>query len=248
MDEIPFEKFEKLGISKQDFLAMPKELADTVVNGRVTPLMNTRIHAENGKVIEMHMKLQLTRDDNGNVLLQTYPMRKQIDNAYNLTDRELKKVGEGNVIKKEVTENGEKKVKFIQLDQETKSLISRNVATVKLANKLRDMEKINDIELGANQKQAAQEGKPLELNVGDQKVTVGVDLREPQGFKIVNGDMKEWERQMKIKYDEEHEGFMGYVQTDENRWEYRQVVERLSGKQNAEIKEKEDIKIGGLKL
>ena len=53
---------------------------------------------------------------------------------------------------------------------------------------------------------------------------------------------------MKIKYDEEHEGFMGYVQTDENRWEYRQVVERLSGKQNAEIKEKEDIKIGGLKL
>ena len=248
MDEIPFEKFEKLGISKQDFLAMPKELADTVVNGRVTPLMNTRIHAENGKVIEMHMKLQLTRDDNGNVLLQTYPMRKQIDNAYNLTDRELKKVEEGNVIKKEVTEDGEKKVKFIQLDQETKSLISRNVATVKLANKLRDMEKINDIELGANQKQAAQEGKPLELNVGDQKVTVGVDLREPQGFKIVNGDMKEWERQMKIKYDEEHEGFMGYVQTDENRWEYRQVVERLSGKQNAEIKEKADIKIGGLKL
>ena len=248
MDEIPFEKFEKLGISKQDFLAMPKELADTVVNGRVTPLMNTRIHAENGKVIEMHMKLQITRDDNGNVLLQTYPMRKQIDNAYNLTDRELKKVEEGNVIKKEVTEDGEKKVKFIQLDQETKSLISRNVATVKLANKLRDMEKINDIELGANQKQAAQEGKPLELNVGDQKVTVGVDLREPQGFKIVNGDMKEWERQMKIKYDEEHEGFMGYVQTDENRWEYRQVVERLSGKQNAEIKEKEDIKIGGLKL
>jgi len=248
MDEIPFEKFEKLGISKQDFLAMPKELADTVVNGRVTPLMNTRIHAENGKVIEMHMKLQLTRDDNGNVLLQTYPMRKQIDNAYNLTDRELKKVEEGNVIKKEVTEDGEKKVKFIQLDQETKSLISRNVATVKLANKLRDMEKINDIELGANQKQAAQEGKPLELNVGDQKVTVGVDLREPQGFKIVNGDMKEWERQMKIKYDEEHEGFMGYVQTDENRWEYRQVVERLSGKQNAEIKKKEDIKIGGLKL
>jgi hypothetical protein len=248
MDEIPFEKFEKLGISKQDFLAMPKELADTVVNGRVTPLMNTRIHAENGKVIEMHMKLQLTRDDNGNVLLQTYPMRKQIDNAYNLTDRELKKVEEGNVIKKEVTEDGEKKVKFIQLDQETKSLISRNVATVKLANKLRDMEKINDIELGANQKQAAQEGKPLELNVGDQKVTVGVDLREPQGFKIVNGDMKEWERQMKIKDDEEHEGFMGYVQTDENRWEYRQVVERLSGKQNAEIKEKEDIKIGGLKL
>jgi hypothetical protein len=246
MDEIPFEKFEKLGISKQDFLAMPKELADTVVNGRVTPLMNTRIHAENGKVIEMHMKLQLTRDDNGNVLLQTYPMRKQIDNAYNLTDRELKKVEEGNVIKKEVTEDGEKKVKFIQLDQETKSLISRNVATVKLANKLRDMEKINDIELGANQKQAAQEGKPLELNVGDQKVTVGVDLREPQGFKVVNGDMEECERQKKIKFDLENEGYMGYIQSDKNGWEYRHYVDEQTGV--TAFRNKSEKKSSGLKL
>lgn len=249
MDEIPFEKFEKLGICKQDFLAMPKELADTILNGRVTPLLNTRFHADNGKVIEMRLKLQLTHNENGKVLLQTYPIRKQIDNAYNLTDRELKKVEEGIVIKKEVSEEGEKKVKFIQLDKETKSLISRNVATVRLANKLRDMEKINDIELGTNQKQAAQEGKPIELNVGDQKVTVGVDLREPQGFKVVNGDMKEWEKQMKIKYDEEHEGFMGYVKTDENRWEYQQVVNKLSGKYNAEtIEKKDEIKIGGMKL
>lgn len=249
MDEIPFEKFEKLGISKHDFIAMPKELADTVLNGRVTPLMQAKIQADNGKVIEMYMKLQLTRDDDGKVLLQTYPMRKQIDNEFNLTNRELKKVEEGNVIKKEVTEDGEKKVKFIQLDQETKSLISRNIATVKLANKLRDMEKINDIELGSNQKQAAQEGKPIELNVGDQKVTVGVDLREPQGFKVVNGDMKEWERQMMIKYDDEHEGFMGYVQTDENRWEYQKIVDLQSGKRNSvTIEKKEEVKIGGMKM
>ena len=249
MDEIPFEKFEKLGISKHDFIVMPKELADTVLNGRVTPLMQAKIQADNGKVIEMYMKLQLTRDDDGKVLLQTYPMRKQIDNEFNLTNRELKKVEEGNVIKKEVTEDGEKKVKFIQLDQETKSLISRNIATVKLANKLRDMEKINDIELGSNQKQAAQEGKPIELNVGDQKVTVGVDLREPQGFKVVNGDMKEWERQMMIKYDDEHEGFMGYVQTDENRWEYQKIVDLQSGKRNSvTIEKKEEVKIGGMKM
>jgi hypothetical protein len=111
------------------------------------------------------------------------------------------------------------------------------------------MEKVNDIELGTNQKQAAVEGKPVELSVGDQKVTVGVDLREPQGFKIVNGDMKEWERQLKIRYDNEHEGFMGYVMTDENRWEYQQVINRLSRKDDQDISLKKEEKISsGLKL
>ena len=111
------------------------------------------------------------------------------------------------------------------------------------------MEKINDIELGTNQKQAAMEGKPVELAVGDQKVTVGVDLKEPQGFKVVGGDMKEWERQMKIRYDHEHEGFMGYVMTDENRWEYQKVVEKLSHQEERQRSEKkEEKKSSGLKL
>ncbi len=42
---------------------------------------------------------------------------------------------------------------------------------------------MKDIEQGANQKEALQEGKPVELALGDTKLTVGVDLREPQGFK-----------------------------------------------------------------
>ena len=120
---------------------------------------------------------------------------------------------------------------------------------MKVSEKLKDMEKINDIELGTNQKQAAVEGKPVELAVGDQKVTVGVDLKEPQGFKVVSGDMKEWERQMKIKYDHEHEGFMGYVMTDENRWEYQKVVDKLTQKEDHQLSQKkEEKKSSGLKL
>ena len=152
-------------------------------------------------------------------------------------------------MKREVREDGVRKQKFIQLDKETNALITRDSATVKILDKLREMEKVNDIELGTNQKQAAVEGKPVELSVGDQKVTVGVDLREPQGFKIVNGDMKEWERQLKIRYDNEHEGFMGYVMTDENRWEYQQVINRLSRKDDQDISlKKEEKKSSGLKL
>ncbi|MBF1075050.1 MAG: DUF3945 domain-containing protein, partial [Prevotellaceae bacterium] len=132
----------------------------------------------------------------------------------------------GKVIRKEVDVEGERKVRFIQLDKETNSLMHRDVASVPIEVELQTRDKVKDIDLGANQKEALQEGKPVELSLGDTKVTVGVDLREPQGFKVVNGDMKEWERLQQMRYDDTHEDFIGYVMTDENRWEYQKVVER----------------------
>ena len=232
-EEIPYEKLEKIGITRKGVLSMPKEIIEPLVNGQVTPLIMTRYKADNGKVIEMPMKLQLERGEKGDVRLMTYQVQ----------------VKNGKAVRKEVNEDGVRKQKYIQLDQETKSLILKDAAAVRITEKLREMEKIKDIGLGENQKQAAIEGKPIELSVGDQKVTVGVDLREPQGFKVVNGDMQEWERQMKIRYDNEHEGFMGYVQTDENRWEYQKVVDRLSSKEETSVSQKkEEKKSSGLKL
>ena len=248
-EEIPYDKLEKLGISRRAFLSMPKDLVDPIINGKVSPILKAHIKAKNGKTMEIPMKIQLSRDDDGSIKLLTYQRTKQIQNDFELTPRELERVKNGEVIRKELEENGIRKMKFIQLDCETNALIPKSVARVRIAEKLRDMEKIKDIELGANQKQAAQEGKPIQLNVGDQPVTVGVDLREPQGFKVVNGDMEEWNRQKKIKYDLEHEGYMGYVQTDENRWEYQKFVDKQTNKESVQTTlKKEEKKSSGLKL
>lgn len=248
-EEIPYDKLEKLGISRRAFLSMPKDLVDPIINGKVSPILKAHIKAKNGKTMEIPMKIQLSRDDDGSIKLLTYQRTKQIQNDFELTPRELERVKNGEVIRKELEEDGIRKMKFIQLDSETNALIPKSVARVRIAEKLRDMEKIKDIELGANQKQAAQEGKPIQLNVGDQPVTVGVDLREPQGFKVVNGDMEEWNRQKKIKYDLEHEGYMGYVQTDENRWEYQKFVDKQTNKESVQTTlKKEEKKSSGLKL
>ena len=248
-EEIPYDKLEKLGIKRRAFLSMPKDLVDPIINGKVSPILKAHIKAKNGKTMEIPMKIQLSRDDDGSIKLLTYQRTKQIQNDFELTPRELERVKNGEVIRKELEEDGIRKMKFIQLDCETNALIPKSVARVRIAEKLRDMEKIKDIELGANQKQAAQEGKPIQLNVGDQPVTVGVDLREPQGFKVVNGDMEEWNRQKKIKYDLEHEGYMGYVQTDENRWEYQKFVDKQTNKESVQTSlKKEEKKSSGLKL
>lgn len=247
-EEIPYEKLEKLGIDRRAFLSMPKELVDPIINGRVSPIIRAKFKTRYGKIMEIPMKIQLTRDDDGSVKLQTYQRTVEVQNDYCLTPHELERVKNGEVIRKELEEDGIRKMKFVQLDSETNALIQRSVARTRIAEKLRDMEKINDIELGTNQKQAAQEGKPIQLNVGDQPVTVGVDLREPQGFKVVNGDMQEWDRQQKIKYDLEHEGYMGYVQTEENRWDYKKYVDEQSHKGIDQTVKKDKKKTSGLKL
>lgn len=225
-EELPYEKLAKLGIDEEKLRTMPKELTVTLLEGRITPLFVARVTVADGNVISLPLKAQMQRDEEGRILLMTYPVRKELANDLQLTNAELERVGGGEVIRKEVEENGERKIKFVQRDKATNSLMYRNVASVPIEEKIRDIEKIKDIELGANQRQAIKDGKPIELSLDDTKVTVGVDLREPQGFKVVNGDLMEWERQQQTRYDNAHEEFMGYVMTDENRWEIRKVVER----------------------
>ena len=111
------------------------------------------------------------------------------------------------------------------------------------------MEKVNNIELGMQQKQQVREGKPVELNVGGEKVSVGIDLKEQQGFKLVKGDMKEWERQQKLRYDEIHPEYLGLVMTDKNRWEYQKVVDRQSVERaNSLSPSRKETKANSLKL
>lgn len=220
------EKLMQLGIDREKLELMPDGLKVPLLCGEVTPVFVANMETSNGKVIQLPLKPQLVLDENNQVMLITYPLRKKIANELGLSPSELQRVQSNDVIRKEVDVEGERKVRFIQLDKETNSLMHRDVTSVLIEAELQTRDKVKDIDLGANQKEALQEGKPVELSLGDTKVTVGVDLREPQGFKVVNGDMKEWERLQQMRYDDAHEDFMGYVMTDENRWEFQKVVER----------------------
>ena len=230
----------QLGIDSEKLELMPDALKVPLLRGEVTPVFVANMETANGKVIQLPLKAQFELDENNQVQLMTYPVRKEIANELGLNPSELQRVQSGDVVRKEVHVEGERKVRFIQLDKETNSLMHRDVTSVPIESELLTRDKVKDIELGANQKEALQEGKPVELSLGDTKVTVGVDLREPQGFKVVNGDMKEWERLQQMRYDDAHEDFMGYVMTDENRWEYQKVMERqaIMGKQSESVKRK----------
>lgn len=249
---LPYEKLALLGIDRKKADSLPQEVKEKLASGEVTPLMKVSISAKNGEVITLPLKLQMTLDKNGNPALMAYPVRAVLETERNrdlrLTDQEAERLRKGEVVQKAVDVNGEKTQQYLQLDPETKSVIHRKVTEVRLEQKLKDMEKINDVELGTQQKQQVREGKPIELNVGGEKVSVGVDLKEPQGFRMIKGDLKEWERQQKIRYDELHPEFVGLVQTDKNRWEYQQVVDRQSRERALKFGSVKEEKSKGLKL
>ena len=231
-DLLPYEKLAILGIDREKADSLPMEVKVKLMAGEVTPIMQVSINARNGSIITMPMKLQMTTDKNGASALIAYPVRAELDRErnkiLNLTQQEVERLARGEVIQKAINVNGEKTQQYLQLDPETKSVIHKRVTDIKLEQRLKDMEKVNDIELGTQQKQQVREGKPVELNVGGKKVSVGIDLKEQQGFKLIKGDMKEWERQQKLRYDEIHPEYLGLVMTDKNRWEYQKVVDKQS--------------------
>lgn len=231
-EALPYEKLALLGIDREKADKLPQEVKQKLVSGEVTPLMQVSINARNGDVITLPLKLQMIEGKNGEPALIAYPVKAELEVERNsilrLTEQEAERLRRGDVIQKAIDINGEKTQHYLQLDPETKSIIQRKVNDIKVEQRIKDMEKVNDIELGTQQKQQVRDGKPAELNVGGEKVTVGIDLKEPQGFRVVKGDMKEWERQQKLRYDELHPEYIGLVQTDKNAWEYKQVVDRHS--------------------
>ena len=225
---LPYEKLVVLGIDREKADSLPADVKEKLASGEVTPLLQVSIRAQNGDVITLPLKLQRNK-------------------ALLLTDQEAERLTKGEVIQKAVEVRGEKTQQYLQLDPETKSVVHRRVTDIQLEQKLKDMEKLNDIELGTQQKQQIREGKPVELNVGGEKVSVGVDLKEPQGFKVIQGDLKEWERQQKLRYDEQHPEYLGLVMTDKNRWEYRQVVDKQSQERAVRFGSAKEEKSKGLK-
>lgn len=200
---LPYEKLAILGIDREKADSLPMEVKEKLMAGEVTPIMQVSINARNGSIITMPMKLQMTTDKNGAPALIAYPVRAELDRernkVLNLTQQEAERLARGEVIQKAVNVNGEKTQQYLQLDPETKSVIHRRVTDIKLEQRLKDMEKVNDIELGMQ-----------------------------QGFRLIKGDMKEWERQQKLRYDEIHPEYLGLVMTDKNRWEYQKVVDKQS--------------------
>ena len=123
-EEIPYKKLEKIGIDRKSILQMPKELIEPLLGGRQTPLIQAAFKTTEGKIMQIPLKLQLVRDKEGNASIMVFPARKEVNNDIKLSPYELERLQKGEILKKEVNNDGTRRVKFIQLDRETNKAVS----------------------------------------------------------------------------------------------------------------------------
>lgn len=234
--EIPYFDFLKLGKSQRDILNMPKTMLEKLMKGEITPIMELRPKGRGGTEVPLLAKVQIVRDQKGNPTLRVYPVAPQIINSMHLREDEIQQLKDGKTILKEQRSNEARKLMYIELDPETNHLITADAKRLKINERISNIQNelkmngisnVKDIELGENQKQQIREGKPVELVIGDKKVTVGVSLKDAQGFKVMQGDMEEWKRTQEVKWDMANPGKIGFWKTDQNRWEYEESITKF---------------------
>lgn len=237
--EIPYEQLQVIGLSKEVVDTLPEDFMRKLREGELTPIIQLRKISEDGtREAEMPVKLRLS-GNNGE--LEVYPLNSQLRNTINVSPESFRRLEEGEVL----NIRGE----YIQRDPETNCIMKVKEKDAQYEQRLADLEKISDIELGLKQKEQIREGKPVELSVGGQPVVIGVDLRERDHFRELAGNMKDWDYQKKIEYDIAHPEYVGLVQTDKNRWEYQQIVMSQSNEREMKVHQSQDErKSNGMKL
>lgn len=206
-----------LDIDENSYHYLDPKVRETLGKGSLTPLLDIKINIGGNNVLEMPCKLQFVPTNDGSHRLMVYPVKNRLTNTTGLTDVSFQQLKKGNIL---IITNAPFDREYIQLDRETNNFLRVKEKDLQIEEKLASYEKVRGIELGSEQKSRIIEGKPVELKIGEETVTVGLDLKSPDMFRELKGDMDSWKRQKEIEYDVAHPEYLGPVHTEKNRWEY----------------------------
>lgn len=236
-------QFKNLGFTRQDVKGLPEDVKTTLSSGGLSSLILLNINqGKETYLLPAKLQIGINKSTNQPELL-VYGVKKELENNFSLLNSQLNSLKEGQLLIIQL----KNEPYLLQYDPQTKNILQLPLRELKLEDKINSVDKILDIELGKEQKERIKEGKPVTLTVGGEDVTIGVDLRSPNSFKQLKGDMKEWERQKAIDYDIAHPEYLGLVKTDENRWEYHLI--QTKGMNAKELKETPaQVKSQGMKL
>jgi hypothetical protein len=127
MNEIPFDYLGTLGMTKERVLDLDKQNLTHLLTGQRTDILRFDFH-KNGKRYLVDGKLLLQRKPDHSVNALVVPVRKSLQNDYNLTPNEQVKLYTGKLINKNI--DGQRYL--LQLDRETNEILRTRTANIKL--------------------------------------------------------------------------------------------------------------------
>lgn len=216
--EIPYMQLEKLGISKEGILAAQKEVMDNFMTGGFTPLLQIGVEG-NDHIFYFLGKLRMSRDSRGGVSLDVLPMRTKTpyDRELNLDEAEMEHLRKGLILKKNVYADNKKITYYAQLDGETNAILKVKARDVAIPSV------IKDVDIDRQQRESIREGLPVEIEADGTTYTIGIDLLESTGYKVMQGTEDDWNATVAKEWDRINPGEIGFWLTDENGWQYQEL-------------------------
>ncbi len=199
-NEVPYSELEQIGLSREAFWSLPKDLLMKVLNEGLSPMMN--LHIDGASVLG---KIAFRREEE-KVTLMVYPRMKKPHSTLRLTKREMGKLQNNGIIRKKISGI----VSFMQLDKEINTVVSVPVKCVYIPNRIGDIE-ITDEEL-----KLLRDGEIVEKD----GLLMGIDILFDKGFRTVKDEGHSWREGNDIDYEAVNIEELGYWCLENNHWKY----------------------------
>lgn len=180
IEEFPSVQLEAYGVSKKEQnAAFGYTEMQKLLDGQKTDIIRLPLQRE-GVRLDIDARFSLKRNPDNSVSLMMHKVGEERNKELNLANNDVERLKKGEIIKTAhqnepfLTQLDEKTHRFLQIQQ----------------SKLIVPDVINDIHLGLEQKAALREGKAIELQKGDNKFNVKLDLNQKSGFKMEQSDLK----------------------------------------------------------
>lgn len=234
-EEIPYEKLEKVGLSRQMIEDLPEDALDKVLSGQLSPVVPLNVTTEDGKTYESRGRFSIYVKEDGEVSARIHPVMKPIGETMQVakvndetgkveyqdiptSERYSKQVidqlKDGKVVHDYLYHpDGTREQAYLQLDEETNGIIGIPSEAVN-----RNLEIVNtELHLTKAEGNCLNNGGLVTYSTDeDELLTVGLDLRSPSGIRFAVGDEKKWQESKQRDWDKYELGVNGCWMTDDD--------------------------------
>lgn len=233
--EIPYEKLEKVGLTRQMLEDLPEDALDRILAGHLSPVLPLLIQGPSGEEYEGRGRFSIYIKPEGELSLKIHPVMQEIGETIQIGQINpengmmeavevpasecydadiIQRLKEGQVVLNFMYgPDGHRQKAFLQLDPETNQIMA-----VQAQNVGRNLQIVTaEFKLTGAEETCLQNGHLITYtNEEDEMLTVGLDLNSPTGIRFAIGDEKQWMENKKRDWDKYELGVNGCWMTDDD--------------------------------
>ena len=175
-DEVPYAILEQFGLTQEMIEDLPADVYTDILNGRLSPVLPISVKDKKGRPVSARARFKLVRDADDEADIVFHPRLVHCDlNLYTYEEQEALRSGKAIISHAPDYEDAKC---FVQIDSGTNQVIYVPTPVI-----------------GKREIQAIQDGDVVCINDEDEEVSIGIDLTEKSGLRLVLGDSQKWHKE-----------------------------------------------------